>query len=166
MANPLKEGDKIPFFSLRDQNGDLMDIKELIGRKNLVIYFYPKDGSPGCTRQACNFRDQSSAFDEADAKVIGISGQSVESHKRFAEAHNLTFPLLSDEDNKVRKMFGVPSDLFGILPGRVTYVVNKEGRIIYIYSSQTQVERHVDEALKVALVLKKSEKVTSSAAVH
>ncbi len=164
--DPLKEGDKIPYFSLRDQNGVPLDIKELIGRKNLVIYFYPKDGSPVCTRQACNFRDQSEAFDEADAIVIGISGQSVDSHKRFAEANNLTFPLLSDEDNKVRKMFGVPSDLFGILPGRVTYVVNKEGRIIYIYRSQTQVERHVDEALKFSWVLKKSEQVTSDASVH
>lgn len=161
--DPLKEGDKIPDFSLRDQNGDLFDIKNVLGRKNLVIYFYPKDGSPGCTRQACNFRDQSSAFDEADAMLIGISGQSVASHKEFAETNNLKFPLLSDEDNKVRKMFGVPSSFFGIIPGRVTYVVNKEGRIIYRYSSQTQIERHVDEALKVALILKKSEKAMTSA---
>jgi len=156
--DPLKEGDKIPYFSLRDQNGDLFEIKNVLGRKNLVIYFYPKDGSPGCTRQACNFRDQSSAFDEADAIVIGISGQSVESHREFAETNSLTFPLLSDGDNNVRKMFGVPSSFFGIIPGRVTYVVNKEGRIVYIYSSQSNIERHVDEALKIALILKKSEK--------
>lgn len=161
--DPLKEGDKVPDFSLRDQNGDLFDIKNVLGRKNLVIYFYPKDGSPGCTRQACNFRDQSSAFDEADAIVIGISGQSVASHKEFAEAYNLAFPLLSDGDNKVRKMFSVPSSFFGIVPGRVTYVVNKEGRIVYIYSSQSRIERHVDEALKVALVLKKSEKAMKTA---
>jgi peroxiredoxin Q/BCP len=164
MKDALKEGDKIPDFSLRDQNGDLFDIKNVLGRKNLVIYFYPKDGSPGCTRQACNFRDQSSAFDEADAIVIGISGQSVASHREFAETNDLTFPLLSDTDNKVRRMFGVPSSFFGIVPGRVTYVVNKEGRIVYIYNSQSQVERHVDEALKVALVLKKSEKAMANVA--
>jgi len=165
MKDALKEGDKIPEFSLRDQNGELFDIKNVLSRKNLVIYFYPKDGTPGCTRLACNFRDQSSAFDAADAMVIGISGQSVASHKEFAEANNITFPLLSDTENKVRKMFGVPSTFFGILPGRVTYIVNKEGKIIYIYSSQTQIERHVDEALKVALILKKSEKAMTTVAI-
>ena len=154
---PIEVGDKIPDFSLRDQNGDLFDIKTVLGRKNLVIFFYPQDGSHCCTKQACYFRDQSEAFDETNAIIIGISGQSVESHKNFAENYNLRYPLLSDEGDNVRKLFGVPSKLFGLVPGRVTYVANKEGRIVYIFNSQTQVERHVDEALKVALVLKKAE---------
>ena len=153
--NSLKEGDIIPEFSLREQNGNIFDIKSVLGRKNIVIYFYPKDSSPGCTRQACNFRDHSDAFDEAGAVVIGISGQSVESHKVFADKYNLVYPLLSDTGNKVRKMFGVPSSFFGLIPGRVTYVANKQGKIISVYNSQTKIDNHIDEAFKVALMLKK-----------
>jgi len=153
----IQVGDKIPDFSLRDQNGDIFDIKTVLGRKNLVIFFYPQDGSHGCTKQACYFRDHSEAFDETDAVIIGISGQSVESHKDFAESYNLRYPLLSDEGDNVRKLFGVPSKMFGLIPGRVTYVADKEGKVVYIFNSQTQVERHVDETLKIALVLKKTE---------
>ena len=153
----LQVGDKIPDFTLRDQNGDIFDIKTVLGMKNLVIFFYPKDGSHGCTKQACYFRDFSEEFSETDAVIIGISGQSVESHKEFAESFNLRYPLLSDEGDHVRKLFGVPSKLLGLIPGRVTYVANKKGEIVYIFNSQIQVERHVDEALKVALVLKKTE---------
>ncbi|NTU57071.1 MAG: peroxiredoxin, partial [Anaerolineales bacterium] len=110
----------------------------VLGKKNLVIYFYPKDDSPGCTAQACSFRDQFEVFKDADAVIIGISGQSVESHKEFAEKHRLSFTLLSDEGDKIRKKFGVPTNLLGILPGRVTYLVDKGGKVIYIFNSQTQ----------------------------
>jgi len=154
---PLQIGDRIPDFTLPDQNGDILDIKTFLGKKNIVIFFYPQDGSFGCTRQACHFRDSSEAFYETDSVIIGISGQSVKSHKEFAESYNLGYPLLSDEGNHVRKLFGVPSKLLGIMPGRVTYEANKEGKIIHIFNSQTKVVRHVDEALKVALILKKSE---------
>ena len=155
--NRLLVGDRIPDFSLMDQNGDVFDIKSILGKKNIVIFFYPKDGSHGCTKQACYFRDFSEEFDEIDSIVLGISGQSVESHKKFAETYNLRYPLLSDGEDNVRRLFGVPSNFLGLVPGRVTYVVNKKGKIVYIFSSQTQIERHVDEALKVALVLKKAE---------
>jgi peroxiredoxin Q/BCP len=147
--NQIKIGSVIPQFTLPDQNGNMFDINSVAGKKNLVIYFYPKDDTPGCTREACSFRDKLEVFNEADALIIGISGQSVESHKKFAEKHHLSFTLLSDAGNKVRKQFGVPSDLFGLIPGRVTFVANKTGKVIYIFNSQTQTEKHVDEALRI-----------------
>jgi len=147
--NEIKIGSTIPSFSLPDQNGNLFDINSVLGKKNLVIYFYPKDDSPGCTAQACSFQDQFEVFKEADAVIIGISGQSVESHKEFALKHRLTFTLLSDEGNKIRKLFGVPTNLLGLLPGRVTYVADKKGRVIYIFNSQMQATKHVDEALRI-----------------
>ena len=145
----IKIGSNIPSFTLPDQNGNLFDINSVLGKKNLVIYFYPKDDSPGCTSQACSFQDQFEVFKEADAVIIGISGQSVESHKEFALKHRLTFTLLSDVGNKLRKQFGVPTNLLGLLPGRVTYVADKTGKVIYIFNSQIQATRHVDEALRI-----------------
>jgi thioredoxin-dependent peroxiredoxin len=147
--NEIKIGSTIPSFTLPDQNGNTFDINSVLGKKNLVIYFYPKDDSPGCTAQACSFQDQFEVFKEADAVIIGISGQSVESHKEFAIKHRLTFTLLSDEGNNIRKQFGVPTNLLGLLPGRVTYVANKTGKVIYIFNSQTQATKHVDEALRI-----------------
>ena len=147
--NAIKVGDLIPEFTLLDQNGNLFDIKSVIGNKKLVIYFYPKDDSPGCTKEACYFRDLFEVFKEADAVIIGISGQSVESHKKFAEKYRLSFTLLSDKGNKIRKLIGVPTNAFGLLPGRVTYVADRKGKVVYIFNSQGQAERHVDEALKI-----------------
>lgn len=147
--NKIKIGSTIPAFSLPDQNGNLFDLNSLIGKKNLVIYFYPKDDSPGCTKEACSFRDQFEVFKESDAVIIGISGQSVKSHKEFAEKHRLSFTLLSDEGDKIRKQFGVPTNLLGLLPGRVTYIADKTGKVIYVFNSQTKATKHVDEALRI-----------------
>jgi thioredoxin-dependent peroxiredoxin len=152
--NKIETGSIIPQFTLPDQFGNLFDINSVLGKKNLVIYFYPKDDSPGCTAQACSFRDQFEVFSEADAVIIGISGQSVESHKKFAEKHRLNYILLSDKGNKIRKLFGVPTDLFGLLPGRVTYVVDKSGKVVFMFSSQTQTQKHVDDSLKILMDLK------------
>jgi thioredoxin-dependent peroxiredoxin len=149
LMNEIKTGSTIPHFALRDQNGNLFDINSVLGKKNLVIYFYPKDDSPGCTKEACLFRDQFEVFTEADAVIIGISGQSVESHKEFALKHRLPFTLLSDDGNKIRKQFGVPTNFLGLLPGRVTYIADKTGKVIYIFDSQTQATKHVDEALRI-----------------
>jgi peroxiredoxin Q/BCP len=157
--NKIQVGDTVPSFILKDQNGNDFDISTLLGRKKLVIFFYPQDGSLNCTREACYFRDLSDVFDEADAVLIGISGQSVESHKEFAEKNRLKYTLLSDPGNKVRKLFGVPGSAFGLIPGRVTYVVDRSGTVVYIFSSQKEVQRHVDEALKMCLLLKKTDKV-------
>lgn len=148
-------GSLVPQFSLPDQNGNLFSINSVIGKKNLVIYFYPKDDTPGCTKEACSFRDEFEVFNEADAVIIGISGQSVESHKKFAEKYRLSFTLLSDEGNKVRNLFGVPVNFLGLLPGRVTYIADKSGKVIYIFNSQTQATKHVDEALRILKGLKK-----------
>jgi thioredoxin-dependent peroxiredoxin len=150
----IKIGSTIPAFTLPDQNGNLFDINSVLGKKNLVIYFYPKDDSPGCTKEACSFRDQFEVFKEADAVIIGISSQSVKSHKEFAEKHRLSFTLLSDEGNKIRKLFGVQSDFLGLLPGRVTYIAGKDGKVIYVFNSQIQAEKHVEESLRILKELK------------
>ncbi|NOX85945.1 MAG: peroxiredoxin [Chlorobi bacterium] len=141
-------GSRIPGFTLQDQNGKPFAIDSVLGKKNLVIYFYPKDDTPGCTKEACAFRDQFEDFTNADALVIGISSDDVESHSKFMEKYNLRFTLLSDPDGKLRKQFGVPSSFFGLMPGRVTYVVNKEGVVIHIFNSQMNSEKHTEEALK------------------
>ena len=145
----ISVGSTIPSFTLNDQNGHAFDIRTVLGKKNLVIYFYPKDDSPGCTKEACSFRDQFEVFAEADAVIIGVSSQSVKSHKEFAEKYRLNYTLLSDEDEMLRKLFGVPTNLFGLIPGRVTYIVNKEGKVVYIFNSQIKAEQHVEEALKI-----------------
>lgn len=142
-------GSTVPLFSLKDQFGDTFQLSSVIGKKNLIIYFYPKDDSPGCTREACSFRDQYEVFNNNDTMIIGISAQSVKSHLQFAQKHRLNYTLLSDEGNKVRKQFGVPSNLMGLLPGRVTYVVNKEGKVVFMFNSQINAEQHVEEALRI-----------------
>jgi len=145
----IEVGSKVPMFELKDQNGELFKLETVLGKNNLVIYFYPKDDSPGCTKEACSFRDQFKVFADADAIIIGISAQSVESHLKFAKKHRLNYTLLSDTGNGVRKLFGVPANFFGLIPGRVTYVVNKEGKIMYLFNSQIQAEKHVDETLRI-----------------
>ena len=145
----ITKGSKIPAFTLKDQDGDLVNINDLVGNKNLVVYFYPKDDTPGCTKEACSFRDQFEDFRDVGAEVIGISADSVESHRQFAEKHRLKFRLLSDTDNQVRKTFGVPADLLGLIPGRVTYIVDKTGTVQQVFNSQFNSARHVTEALKI-----------------
>lgn len=151
----------VPPFVLKDQNNIDFNISSLLGRKKLVIFFYPQDGSLNCTREACYFRDLADVFEEADAVVIGISSQSVASHKEFAEKNRLKYTLLSDDRNIVRKLFGVPGRVFGFIPGRVTYVADRSGKVVYIFDSQTETQRHVDEALKICLLLKRADTVIS-----
>lgn len=147
-------GSTVPSFSLKDQNGENFELDSVRGKKNLVIYFYPKDDSPGCTKEACSFRDQFDVFKQHDALIIGISAQSVESHLEFSKKHRLNYTLLSDDDNGVRKLFGVPTDLFGLLPGRVTYVVDKAGKVVFMFNSQMNAEKHIEEALRILKELK------------
>jgi len=145
---PLKIGDKIPSFTLQDQNGEDFLIDDFLGSTAMVIYFYPKDDTPGCTKEACSFRDTYAEFRDLNAKVIGISADNVVSHKKFAEKYNLPFILLSDTNNKVRKLFGVPGSLFGLIPGRVTYIVDKNGIVTEIYDNMFNAEGHIKESLK------------------
>lgn len=150
----LKTGDKIPFFTLPDHNGKSFSVESLFAKKALVIYFYPKDETAGCTRQACAFRDHYQDFQDAGAEVIGISSDSENSHGSFVDHHNLPFVLLSDKDGELRKQFGVPPSLLGLLPGRVTYIVDKKGVVKYIFNSQIRIEKHITEALRILKELK------------
>ncbi len=146
---PLKVGDSLPKFILKDQHGNDYNIQNDLGRKNLVIYFYPKDDTPGCTKEACKFRDDYYIFTDLNAKVIGISSDDVKSHADFAAKYNLPFTLLSDLNNGLRKEFGVPANMFGLIPGRVTYVVGMDGKIKYIFNNLFKAEQHIEEAKRI-----------------
>jgi thioredoxin-dependent peroxiredoxin len=143
----LKVGDIIPFFTAKDTNGIDFDSQKYIGQKALVVYFYPKDNTPGCTAQACSFRDQYEDFTDLGAEVIGISSDSQKSHENFASKYKLPFILLSDKDQKIRKLFGVPTGMFGLLPGRVTYVADQKGKIVMIFDSM-MATKHIQKALE------------------
>lgn len=134
MQEGLNVGDKLPLFGAKDQNGNDFYVESVLGKKVLVIYFYPKDDTPGCTKQACFLRDQYEEFKMIGAEVIGISGDSVPAHKKFASKYDLPFILLSDKDKTLRSLFGVKANLLGLLPGRVTFVVDKNGIIQMIFN--------------------------------
>ena len=140
-------GSKAPDFTLPSQSGEMVSLRDSLGEKPVVLYFYPRDDTPGCTKEACAFRDSFEEFRRLDAQVIGISSDSVESHRNFAKNHDLPFTLLSDGEGKVRRLYGVPNTL-GLFPGRVTYVIDEEGVVRHIFSSQLGMEKHVEEALK------------------
>jgi peroxiredoxin Q/BCP len=141
----LKIGDCAPDFTLQSSTGENISLSQYLGKKNVVLFFYPRDEGPTCCKEAEAFRDNYEAFKVSNAEVIGISAQSVESHKSFANHHNLQYVLLSDADNKVRKLFGVSATL-GI-PGRVTYVIDKKGIVKHVFSSQLHFIKHAKEAL-------------------
>lgn len=145
---PIELGDVIPHFTAIDTNEEKFDTLEYIGKKPLVIYFYPKNNTPGCTAQACGFRDQYQDFTDLGAEVIGISSDSVDSHNAFAKQYKLPFILLSDTDKKIRKLFGVPSGLLGVLPGRVTYIVDKQGKVVLVFDDSINATKHIAEALE------------------
>jgi thioredoxin-dependent peroxiredoxin len=146
MKDMVKVGSVAPGFTLPSQAGEMVNLEDFFGRKPVVLFFYPKDDSPGCTREVCAFRDNFEEFGKLDAEVIGISSDSVESHMSFAVKHELSFTLLSDEAGNIRRLYGVPKT-FGLFPGRVTYVIDKEGVVRHVFASQLSVERHVQEAL-------------------
>lgn len=141
----LEIGDPMPQFALQDHNGDMFDTKDYVGKQALVVYFYPKDDSPGCTKQACAVRDQFEEFTAANAAVIGINSGSVESHLAFREKHNLPFTLLSDPGNVVSRAFGVRNFLF--LTGRETFVIGLDGKVAYTFKGMFKDEEHVQGAL-------------------
>jgi peroxiredoxin Q/BCP len=139
-------GSKAPNFTLPSQLGEMVSLQDFLGDRPVVLFFYPKDDTPGCTKQACVFRDEHEEFGKLDAEVIGISSDSVESHKSFVAKHDLPFALLSDKGGEVRTLYGVPNT-FGLFPGRVTYVLDEEGVVRHVFSSQLGVEKHAEEAL-------------------
>lgn len=149
----LKIGDKIPSFTAKDTNGNLFDSQDYIGKQPLVIYFYPKDNTPGCTTQACSFRDNYQDFKDLGAEVIGISSDTVQSHIQFKSKFNLPFILLSDNDKKIRKLFGVQNNLL-VIPGRETFVTDKNGTILLIFNSMSA-KIHIEKALEILKKLTK-----------
>jgi peroxiredoxin Q/BCP len=148
MATAIRVGDPAPDFTLNTQAGTPVTLSAYRGDKVVVLFFYPRDDSFGCTREACAFRDSFSDFVDAGAEVIGVSSDSVDSHGRFASKHNLPFQLAADPGGTVRAAYGVPSTL-GVLPGRVTYVIDREGVVRHVFSSQVQFGTHVEQALDV-----------------
>jgi peroxiredoxin Q/BCP len=144
----VKVGDVAPEFDLPDRSGHRVRLSEFRGKRAVVLYFYPKDDTPGCTKEACSFRDNYQAFTDAGAEVIGVSSDSEASHQKFADKFKLPFTLVADAGGSVRKRYGVPATL-GLLPGRVTFVIDREGRVRHVFNSQLQATRHVDEALAV-----------------
>ena len=144
----LKVGDRIPDFSAIDANGTLFDSNMVVGKKPVVIYFYPKDDTLVCIQQACAFRDQYEDFKALGAEVIGISSDTLKSHQNFASRYKLPFILLSDGDKKLRKLFGVQNDLLGLVPGRVTYVADKDGIVQLIFNSMSG-KIHIEKSLEI-----------------
>ena len=148
MASSVKVGDKAPDFTLPAQSGEPVRLQDRLGERVVVLYFYPKDNTSGCTAEACAFRDSHEVFTEAGAEVIGVSSDSAERHAAFAGKHNLPFTLLSDQGGRVRKQYGVPAVL-GLLPGRVTYVIDRQGTVRHVFNSMTNINQHVGDALEV-----------------
>ena len=143
----LSIGDVVPNFKAKNQHGEEFNSAEIIGEKPVVIFFYPKDFTPGCTKEACNFRDAYEDFKELGAEVIGISGDSEKSHQRFSKKYKLPYTILSDSSGKIRKKFGVKKSLLGLVPGRETFVIDKNG-MLQMKFNNLDASRHMEKALK------------------
>ena len=143
----LEIGDIMPNFKAKNQKGEEFDSSTVIGKKPAVIYFYPKDFTPGCTKEACNFRDSYQDFQDAGAEVIGISGDSEQSHQKFAKKYQLPFILLSDASGKIRKKLGVKKSLLGLIPGRETLVIDAKG-VVQMKFNNLDASRHMKKALQ------------------
>ena len=148
MARGIQVGDKAPDFTLPSQSGEQVRLYDRLGSSVVVLYFYPKDNTRGCTAEACAFRDSHEVFAEAGAEVIGVSSDSADRHAGFASKHRLPFTLLADQGGKVRKTYGVPAAL-GFIPGRVTYVIDRTGTVRHVFNSMTNIDGHVGEALEI-----------------
>jgi peroxiredoxin Q/BCP len=148
MARGVQVGDKAPDFTLPSQSGEEVRLHDRLGQHVVVLYFYPKDNTSGCTAEACAFRDSYESFTDAGAEVIGVSSDSASKHAGFADKHELSFTLLSDKGSQVRKSYGVPAAL-GLIPGRVTYVIDRDGTVRHVFNSMTNIGKHVGDALEV-----------------
>jgi thioredoxin-dependent peroxiredoxin len=147
MTMTLSVGDKAPDFTLPSSTGEGLTLSKLYAERTVVLYFYPKDHTPGCTVEACSFRDQYDDFVAAGAEVVGISSDSAASHTAFASKHKLPMKLAADEGGRVRALYGVRATL-GILPGRVTFVIDRQGTIRHTFASQLRFSRHAADALE------------------
>lgn len=146
----MNVGDRVPDFSLPDQDGKTVTLAELRGKGPIVFFFYPKDETAGCTREACSFRDAHEELAAAGATVFGISGDSVASHAGFANHHKLNYGLLADVGDKVRDgVFAVPRGLLGLAPGRVTYILDDNGVVRFVHENNLNMGSHVERAIEV-----------------
>jgi peroxiredoxin Q/BCP len=146
MGTPPRVGEPAPDFTLPRADGTPFRLSDAVRRRVVVLYFYPKDETMGCTAEACAFRDQYDVFTEAGAEVVGVSADSSASHQGFAAHHRLPFVLLSDGDGAVRSLYGVGKAL-GLLDGRMTFVIDTHGVVRHVFSSRLHPTRHVTEAL-------------------
>jgi peroxiredoxin Q/BCP len=144
----MKIGEQCPDFSALNQYGERINSHDYIGKRKTVIFFYPKDFTPGCTKEVCEFRDDYNEFSELNCEIVGISSDSRKSHLDFSKRYKLNYHLLSDSKNTIRKLFQVPRNLFGLIPGRVTYIIEKNGTIIGIYNSLSNSTSHISSALE------------------
>lgn len=147
MSRTLTEGSPAPAFERADHTGRLWRSAELLGRW-VVIFFYPRDFTPACTAQSCAFRDATPRLAAKGAVILGVSGDDAASHARFIQTHQLPYPLISDADGSLAKLFGVRRSLLGLLPGRETIVINPQGKIAMVFRSATQAQEHAARALK------------------
>jgi peroxiredoxin Q/BCP len=147
MKKSIAIGDSCPCFCLPNQDGNIINLADYLGKSNIVLFFYPKDDTPGCTKEACTFRDEGERFVGLNCKVFGISSDPVQKHQQFAARYSLNYDILSDQQQNVRKLFGVPKNLFGLIPGRVTYIIDVQGTVQGIFNSLTNPVGHVREAI-------------------
>jgi len=140
----LKVGDSAPLFESVTESGNKFSLADALGKSNIVLYFYPKDFTSGCTKEACTFRDNWDKVNSLGATVIGISSDSPDTHARFKKEHGLQFSLVSDQNKHIRKLYGVDGKF---IPPRVTFVIDKSGKIRNVFNSQINVTKHVEEAL-------------------
>ncbi len=151
-SSQVAVGEAAPDFTLLDQRGQRVTLSDLLRERCVVLYFYPKDDTPGCTAEACSFRDQYEVLKTAGAEVVGVSSDDVQAHEAFVAKYNLPFTLLSDPGGSVRALYGVKRSL-GLIEGRVTFVIDREGIVRLAFSSQIRPKKHVDEALRILQTL-------------
>ena len=152
----IRVGDPAPDFTLPDQNGQSVSLSALWKQGPVVLFFYPKDFTGGCTAEVCEFRDSYEDFKAAGASVVGISSQGVDSKKAFAEKHRLPFTLVADDGGRVREQYGVKPSLLGLIMGRETYVIGRDGIVKHVFNSLTEPKKHVALALGVLKTLQRA----------
>ena len=153
MGDRVDVGQPAPRFVLKSEKGESFDLGDKVGHAEIVLYFYPKDNTPGCTAEARAFRDSYEVFKDMGAEVIGVSSDSVDSHRDFAAKCELPFTLLSDPGGTVRKLYGVPTSM-GVIPGRVTYIIDRKGIVRHVFNSQMNPAKHVEVAVKILKEIK------------
>lgn len=145
MPIKVKPGDSAPDFEGPTSDGSRLGLKDFVGKKNVVLYFYPKDDTPGCTKEACSFRDNLQPIRDMGAEIIGVSLDSIQSHSKFASKYGLSFPLISDKEKKIANAYGVLKDT-GTSASRVTFIIDKSGKVAKIFP-KVDVTKHTEEVV-------------------